>query len=249
MELVFCVCDSGLKMERLTPLNSPVEKPLWIGLKAARANLIPGLIIQTVMLAVVLAYYWHEPTRTCLNVVAQWKARLGYLFSVPLAMFAGALLPEVLRVLVFQRGTVRRENAEMFVFGVVFWGFIGACADTLYRLQALWFGSDPTFPVLVKKVAVDQFLYNPLWAAPISVWAYEWKNQGYATKGISAFFSFGFYRAQIFPALIATWGVWLPVMTIIYSLPPLLQIPLFGLALSFWVLILTYITSKKPTSP
>lgn len=224
-------------------MNAVKEKPLFIGLKAARANLIPGLIIQAVMLAVVLGYYWHEPTRNLLNLLADQKARLGYLFSIPLAMAAGAFLPEVLRVLVFQRAVIRRENIENFVFALIFWGFMGACVDTLYRLQAMWFGSAPTIPVLVKKVAVDQFIYNPFWAAPISVWAYEWKNRGYATAGLSNMFTFGFIRTQVFPALIATWGVWIPTVTIIYSLPPLLQIPLFGLALSLWVLILTYITN------
>lgn len=217
-------------------------------MKAVRANLIPGLIIQTGMLAVVLAYYWHEPTRIWLNELAEWKARLGYLFSVTLGMFVGALLPEGLKVLVFQRGKVRRENFENFVFGTIFWGFMGASVDTLYRLQTVWFGSAVTFSVLVKKVAVDQFLYNPLWAAPLSVWAYEWKNLGYTTAGMSGFFTLGFYRAQILPVLIATWGVWLVMVTIIYSLPSLLQIPLFGLALTFWVLIMTYIISQKSAS-
>jgi hypothetical protein len=220
--------------------------PLLIGLRAARANLIPGLIIQAVMLTVVLAYYWHEPTRVLMDVLAQWKTALGYLFSVPLAMVAGALLPEVLRVLVFQRGILRRENFEHLLFAIIFWGFMGACVDTLYRLQAMWFGTVPTFPVLLKKVAVDQFIYNPFWATPISVWAYEWKNRGYVADGMSSFLSLTFYRKQIFPTLIATWGVWIPLVTIIYSLPSSLQIPLFGLALTFWVLILTYITARAP---
>jgi len=87
-----------------------------------------------------------------------------------------------------------------------------------------------------------------LWAAPWSVWAYEWKNRGYSTAGLSDFFTPGFYRAQILPVLIATWGVWLVVVTIIYSLPSLLQIPLFGLALTFWVLIMTYIVAQKPAA-
>ena len=33
-------------------------------------------------------------------------------------------------------------------------------------------------------------------------------------------------------------------MAIIYSLPLALQFPLFGLALSFWVLLLTYMTNR-----
>ena len=79
----------------------------------------------------------------------------------------------------------------------------------------------------------------------MTVWAYEWKNRKFATGGVSAFFTLAFYRTTVLPTLIASWGVWIPVVTIIYSLPSLLQIPLFGLALSFWVLLVTYITAAR----
>jgi hypothetical protein len=46
------------------------------------------------------------------------------------------------------------------------------------------------------------------------------------------------------PTLLATWAVWIPLMAIIYSLPLALQFPLFSLALTFWVLLLTYMTSS-----
>ncbi len=52
------------------------------------------------------------------------------------------------------------------------------------------------------------------------------------------------YRGKIIPTLVATWAVWIPLMAIIYSLPLALQFPLFGLALSFWVLLLTYMTNR-----
>jgi len=52
------------------------------------------------------------------------------------------------------------------------------------------------------------------------------------------------YRDKIIPTLLATWAVWIPLMAIIYSLPLALQFPLFGLALSFWVLLLTYMTNR-----
>lgn len=225
--------------------GSPKKPPLLIGLKAARANLVPGLMIQVTMLAVVLAYYSHEPTRDVLNVIAQWKERYGYVFSVLLSIAAGAVLPEMLKVLYFQRFVVRRKNIVELIFAAVFWGAMGTVVDTLYRLQAVWFGSEFTFTVLVKKVLVDQFIYCPLFAAPMTVWAYQLKERAFATEGISRFFTMEFYRSNVLPTLIASWGVWIPLVSIIYSLPPSLQIPLFGLALSFWVLLVTYMTSRS----
>ena len=46
------------------------------------------------------------------------------------------------------------------------------------------------------------------------------------------------------PTLIATWFVWLPVVAVLYSLPPLLQIPVYSLALCFWALMLAYIHAR-----
>lgn len=195
------------------------------------------------MLAIVLAYYWHTPTRDVLNTLALWKERYGYFFSVCLSIFAGAVLPEVLKILFFQHGRLIRRNFSELLFATLFWGTVGIFVDTLYRFQAVWFGSEPTISVLAKKVAVDQFLYCPCIAAPMTVWAYEWKNRGYSGRGISHLFTFSFYRTKVLPTLIASWGVWLPLVSVIYSLPSLLQVPLFGLALSFWVLLVTYISS------
>ena len=57
-------------------------------------------------------------------------------------------------------------------------------------------------------------------------------------------FSWNHYRDKIIPTLLATWVVWAPLMAIIYSLPYPLQFPLFSLALTFWVLLLTYMTNR-----
>ena len=229
-------------------MNGSAEKPpLLVGIAAARANLVPGLVIQAVMLAVVLAYFWSDRTHAWLDALAAWKARWGYLFSFALAAVAGAVLPEALTVVVFQRGALRRGNIEDFAFAVPFWGLMGVCVDLFYRSQAHWFGTVPTIAVLAKKVAVDQFLYNPLWAAPVTVWAYEWKRAGYAVR--ENFLTLAFYERKVLPTLIATWGVWIPMVAIIYALPSLLQISLFGLALSFWVLLVSYIASKRGIVP
>jgi hypothetical protein len=39
--------------------------------------------------------------------------------------------------------------------------------------------------------------------------------------------------------MVTTWLVWLPTTAIVYSLPSPLQIPLFNIALCFYVLLVT----------
>jgi hypothetical protein len=114
----------------------------------------------------------------------------------------------------------------------------------MYRANAFWFGNVVTIPVVLAKILVDQLGYNPFFAAPAEVLVYEWKNDGFSWASVRRAFSWKHYRDKIVPTLLATWVVWAPLMAIIYSLPYPLQFPLFSLALTFWVLLLTYMTNR-----
>ncbi|MDB4258966.1 hypothetical protein N9868_00515 [Akkermansiaceae bacterium] len=225
-----------------------LEKPWEAGLRAARANLLPGLILQLIMLALLLGYYFYPPTTELLNKLADLKARWGYGYSVVAAIIAGAVIPEIMRIVVFQKGKLLRTNLGNFLFAAVHWAWSGAVVDLLYRQQAIWWGAEVTFKVVAIKVIIDQFVFNPLFAGPVNSWAYDWKNSGYSCRNLGRFFTASYYRRVIVPTLLATWGVWIPVVTILYSLPPLLQIPLFALALSLWVMIYTWMSEQRNES-
>ena len=223
----------------------PREAPWLAGLRAARANVVPGLIVQALMLALLIAYYFYPPTRNWLNGLAEIKQRWSYGYSAVNGIVAGALMPELIKMLVFQKGRVRRANLANLIFTVPFWCMMGVVVDFFYRCQAGWFGSEVTFSVVLKKVLVDQFPYNALFACPVTAWLYDWKNRGYPTTGLGGFFTLAYYRNAVVPALFATWGVWIPIVSILYSLPSLLQIPLFGLALSLWVMLYTWMSEQR----
>lgn len=220
------------------------KSPFHAGLLAARANLVPGIFIWSVMLAVVLAYYNHAATRSILETVAEWKGQFGFGFSFFATGLAGGVLPELLKVVLLQGAKLRRENVSNMLFGFPFWGMLGCSVDALYRMQAIWFGSEASPLVLVKKVLVDQFIFTPLWGTAAIVWAYEWRRLGFRLEALRGIFTFKFYRVRVFPSLLAGWGVWIPGVSIIYSLPTLLQVPLFVLATSFWSLIVTFIAAS-----
>jgi hypothetical protein len=223
----------------------PRDAPWMAGLRAARANLLPGLIVQGLMLGLLLAYWFYPPTTLLLDRLALVKQHWGYGYSAVSSIIAGALIPELLRIAVFQNGRISRKNGTNLLFTVPFWCAMGIIVDAFYRAQAVWFGADAAFPVVAKKVLVDQFIYNPLFAAPCTAILYDWKNRGYGFHGLTEFFTIRYYRTVVVPTLFATWGVWIPIVTILYSLPSLLQIPLFGLALSLWVMLYTWMSERR----
>ena len=218
--------------------------PLTLGWEAARANAVPALIIQAFMLALLIAYYTNHRVSSALAGLAEFKRAHGLLFVIVASITAGALIPELFLILFFQRGCPTRRNLRNLLFTVPVWGFDGTLVDLLYRSEAAWFGDVVTLPVVAAKICVDQFGYNPAFAAPFGVLTYEWKNNGISAEPLRQLFTISHYRDKIIPTLLATWAVWIPLMAIIYSVPLALQFPLFGLALSFWVLLLTYMTNR-----
>lgn len=225
--------------------NAPREAPWVAGLRAARANVVPGLIVQGLMLSVILAYWFYPPTTVLLDRLALLKERWGYGYSCVTAVIAGAWIPELLRVVVFQKGRMRSQNVSNLVFAMPFWCFMGATVDAFYRAQAGWFGAEAEMGIVIRKVAVDQFVYNPLFAAPFTAVMYDWKNRGYSMENLGGFFTWSYYRNVVVPTLFATWGVWIPMVSMLYSMPSLLQIPLFGLALSMWVILYTWMSERR----
>lgn len=228
----------------MTSLRTHHRSSFALGWEAARANLAPALLIQAVMLALLLGYYFSPAVAGLLNDLAAYKLRHGLSFVVIAAVVAGAIVPELFLIFFFQRGRPARRNLRNLLFTIPIWAFDGTLVDLLYRYEAAWLGNVVTIPVVLGKICIDQFGYNPFFAAPFGVLTYEWKNTGFTLESLGRGFSWDHYRDKVIPTLLATWSVWIPLMAIIYSLPLALQFPLFSLALTFWVLLLTYMTNS-----
>ena len=196
------------------------------------------------MIVLLVAYYVSPATAAALNQIAEYKSQHTPMFVVVAAIAAGALLPELFVVLFFQKGRVHAQNFRNLAFTVPTWAIDGILVDLMYRGMAMWLGDVVTGPVVAAKVCVDMFGYNPFVAAPSEVLVYEWKNTRISWSSVRRALSWEHYRDKIVPTLLATWAVWIPLVAVIYSVPLALQFPLFSLALTFWVLILTYMTNR-----
>ena len=229
----------------MSPLaHQQPRTPLTIGWEAVRANALPALLIQAVMLAILAGYYLHPPFAALLNALAEVKRANGLAFVITASVLAGSILPELLLVLLFQRGRMQRQNFRHVLFTTPVWAVAGISVDLLYRGLAALLGDEATLGVVLAKICIDQFVYNVLFAAPYAVIAYEWKNRGFSFAAIRHCFTLEYYKDKIVPTLLTTWAVWIPLIAMIYSLPLALQFPLFSLALTLWVLLLTYMTNR-----
>jgi hypothetical protein len=222
----------------------PRRHPLALGWEAMRANIVPALILQALMLAIFVGYYLSPTCAAALQRLADWKQQYGLAFVVVAAVLAASILPELLLIALFQGGRVRARNFRNLLFTAPMWAIDGIAIDLLYRGLAALFGDAATLSIIAAKLCVDLFVFSPFYAAPYGVISYHWKNSGYSSAALREGLTTRFYRIKILPALFMTWAVWGPLGIMIYSLPLPLQFPFFSLALTFWVLLLTYLTNR-----
>jgi len=214
-------------------------------LRAARENVLPGLLLQGTMLLFFFAYVAHEGTRHFLAEIGSLKQHTGYAFAWVSYVVAGALLPEVLRIACFQRGVPCKKNLSQFLLAVPLWGLMGIAVDLLYQMQSFWFGSGGSLWSVVPKVLVDQFIVSPFVFSPIIVGYFFLSEERFRAERWRALFSWTFVWDRVFPTQVAGWFVWLPALFLIYAMPPLLQLPVAVLVQVFWVLLFTTLNARR----
>ena len=216
--------------------------PLKEAAKAARVNLVPGLILQLFALGLVLLYYFYAPSRAVFEVIAGLKTKYGYGYSMVSTALFGGLFPFLfLRI---QKNTRMHAALHHLPFLLIFWAAKGVEVDVLYRLQAYFFGTDIRWSVVLPKIFVDQFVYMTIWGGPTMVIFLFWKDREYSFAKVKAILNKRCYPDRIFPVIVSNWAVWVPAVAIVYCLPLPLQLPIENIVLCFWVLILTLVMRK-----
>jgi hypothetical protein len=232
-------------MSEISSLSSaPLEAPWRAGWRAGRANLVPGLVLWLVGLVLVVAYYYHAPTHAALEHLTQLRARTGFWFPIIGTLICGGLLP----ILYLRRDPAVRRDYQLknCIFILTFWAYKGVEVELWYRLLAHVIGPGNDVRTIALKGVLDQFLYSPFFAVPITVLVFAINHAGLRFAPVLADIrAGGWYRRHILPTVIANAGLWIPVVCLVYALPLALQTLLFDLVLCFCILLVAHITRRK----
>ncbi|MDQ5978766.1 MAG: hypothetical protein QG602_1740 [Verrucomicrobiota bacterium] len=224
------------------------EAPWQAGLHSLRALFLPGLVLQGVAVAVVLAYYFVPATADFFGHLGRWQAEGGYVFSAVSTAVCGGFLPFLF--LRLHPDTRAANPWPLVVFFVLFWAWKGAEVDLWYRILARLYGDGNDAGTVVRKVLTDQFGFNPFYAAPVGNAFFAWKDARFRWAPVWADLRAGrWYQRSVLPVLIAVWFLWIPVTACVYSLPSALQMPLFNIVLCFWSMLFSHITARQNRRP
>ena len=152
---------------------------------------------------------------------------------------AAGVFAELCKVYLTQRGRWNRKNLQDATFKFFVIGAGGLCAGLFYALQSSLFGAQANVSTVAVKVLVDQFVLNPLLSAPFPCYINYCLINGFSAASVRDCFNLRFYLVRVMPLLFTTWCFWLPMVSLIYSLPSLLQFSMFLCASTIWGLIFT----------
>lgn len=211
-------------------------------LRGMRANLIPGIALQIFAVMVVGSYYLVPASVEFFEAVGALKLKYGYAYSAVATGVFGGLIPFLYLAGV---GRVRRKDLlPVGLFFALFWSALGVQVDFLYRVQADLFGTGVDAETVLKKVLFDQFVFCPLWSAPVTALCYRWMDRGFSLRRFRASIDRQFFTLEIPSVLVSIWIVWIPGTAFVYSMPEALQIPLFNLVLCFYVLLVSVLEKQ-----
>lgn len=226
------------------PDFTPSSQGIWPAVAAAfRQNRLPCVLLNVLVVCLVASYYLWPGVAGAWEAVGDFKTHWSWLFSFGSTVFAAAVLPFTVQ---WAMGTLpAEERLKRLVLMSLFWGYRGMEIDLLYRCQTLLFGDGHDTATLAAKVAVDQLVYSPFWAVPTYVIALRWIDFDFSWSRTRASLNRRFWTHTYPTILVTNLIVWIPAVTLVYSLPAALQFPLFSVVMCFFVLLVTLLARGK----
>ncbi len=202
------------------------------------------LLMQACALGLALGYYQSESVREFAQGIVYWREAGGMLFAALANIVSGGVLPELLKWRLRPKGMPGPSGLELMHQFALF-GILGVSVDLFYQAQAVMFGSGSEWWRLAVKILVDQFVFTPLFAIPVVIFWFFWREQEFSLRLAMARMRWSVF-AERFPAIMVPNVLfWMPCLVGLYTLPTALQLPLFLILNTAWCVILVFIARRQ----
>jgi hypothetical protein len=209
---------------------------------AIMANARPALFLQCIALALGLSYFYWPAALPYFNVLAQLKTQYGALYAVLSTSLFGGLLPFLY---LYLSKKILFKPLSQLIFYCALWAFMGFVIDQFYQFQSALFGDNNDVSTVLKKVMFDQFVFTLVFASPFLTLCFLFRDSQFNVGQWWNRIDMTIVSEQVPATVVSSWIVWIPAVSVIYTMPSALQIPLFNLVLCFFVLILAILNKQE----
>lgn len=216
-------------------------------LRSFQTNWRPMVSIQLIALSLVVLYYSVEGARATFENIAQFKEQSGLWFAVIATIISGGILPELVKR-IFRPKRSQAPSIGEFLHQLGYWALIGILVDRFYQFQATLFGHGIDAVTLFSKMLVDQFLFTPLVSMPLTVlWFLLWEVR-YQPRAFLSQAKLSLILERMLPVYAVVLSFWPAMLLVIYSLPQLLQFPLFQLGNAAYSILMIFVIRRLASS-
>lgn len=207
--------------------------------EAFRQNRVPALILQGVAAVILCLYFFVPALRPGFEAISELKSETDPWFAVVTTTIFGGIIPWAVSL---YRGRLPEGRAGIHLLSMMaYWSITGAIVDLLYTTQDRIFGSGTDWATLATKTFWDQGPYNMIWATPVCLTFYGWKEADFDWATFKAAHPRPIWIRTYWTIILSCWIVWIPAVTMIYAMPPGLQQPLFNLVICFFSILLIFL--------
>ena len=212
------------------------KNPWWVGWEAVKKNRLPMVVLWVVSVALVFAYYTLPTFSDALEPLARWQRESGWRAAFLNRVIFCGLIPGVFIVCV--KSLRPKYVGAVIAVQTVWSGICGVVSDCMFSLNAQLFGTGVDFFTLCVKTAICQFVWTPLFFAPLGAIIYFWMGRDFSIPRFRRERPPRFYYGLVLPNLLVNWVLWIPVTFAIHTFPTPLQVQLSGLVSSLFSLLL-----------
>ena len=169
------------------------------GIDAIKRFWKPFVLIQLCGLCVVILYYTIPSFAGACEHIARLKKQYGYAFSGTAGIIAGAIVPEMFKVITMREEKLSAQRLKDLLFSCFYFCFMAMLCDGLYRLLDIIVGSEPTTRNAILKTLCDQGLFTPTLGTGIAATYFPLYRSGWDFKSIFKGFGFMWYLRTVLP--------------------------------------------------
>ena len=216
--------------------RAETESPWRTAWRSTVANVVPMVVIWALAALTVAGYYLVPSVNAFFEPLRVWQTENGWLAAFASRFVFCGLLPGAFMVTL--KALAVPHPLRVIVAQSVWSGLCGIVSGWMFGLHAAWFGTGVDFVTLFVKTVMNQFVWTPLYFAPVGAVVYFWIGRDLSLRRTCAEWPRDFLRTAVLPNLVASWIVWVPLAMLIHMFPTALQIQLAGFANAFLCLVL-----------
>ncbi len=202
------------------------------------------LLIQACALLFVLVYYYLPTTHTFFEFLSTAKSNGGLLFASITTVFSGGIIPESLKAFFRPKESIGPKASEL-MHQFTMWALLGILIDFFYKFQTILFGDTSSLLTVFKKAIFDQLVFTPLVALPFITSWFLLFEVNYKLKPWLAKLHLNTLVDRILPLWAIALSFWPIMLLVIYSLPALLQFPLFLFGNAAFSILMIFIIRRQ----